>query len=197
MSYSVETASQILRDSVQNLFRKYSIWYLAQGALMVLAGIFAIAFPALSSFAVVGVLGWLLIFAGLLQGTGLIGSRSSQAFPLHIVSSVLFVIVGIIFLRNPADNLMTLSVLLLVLLMVQGISRIVFALTIRPLTHWIWVLASGIVEIVIAIIILVGMPITALWLIGVLLGVALISEGAAMAWLAWNIRRHRPLPQQV
>ena len=70
-----------------------------------------------------------------------------------------------------------------------GISKVVFALTIRPFPNWGWVLASGLVGIVLALILWANLPVTALWLVGVLLGLQLISVGAAIAYLAWQVRQ--------
>ena len=73
--------------------------------------------------------------------------------------------------------------------MIEGISKVVFALTIRPFPNWGWVLASGLVGIVLALILWASLPVTALWLVGLLLGLQLISVGAAIAYLAWQVRQ--------
>lgn len=189
MPYSVTSASEILREAIQAALRKYAFWHLVQGCLIAAVGVLAVLFPLLSSFAVIGAFGWMLILGGVLQAMTLIGSRSTQGFPLLVVSAVLFVIVGLIFLRNPADSLLTLGVLLIVLLFVQGISRIMFALSVRPLPNWIWVAASGAAQICLSILLWIGMPVTALWVLGLTLGTALIAEGTATAWLAWTLRQ--------
>jgi uncharacterized membrane protein HdeD (DUF308 family) len=82
---------------------------------------------------VVFFLGWLLIIVGVVQGISLIGARYVPHFWVQLVSVVLFVIVGVLFLRNPGESLLTLTLLLIVLFMVEGISKVIFALTIRPL----------------------------------------------------------------
>jgi len=66
--------------------------------------------------------------------------------------------------------------------------RFVFALTIRPFPNWGWVLASGLVGILLALILWANLPVTAVWLIGLLLGINLISVGAAIAYLAWHVQ---------
>jgi uncharacterized membrane protein HdeD (DUF308 family) len=80
------------------------------------------------------------------------------------------------------------TVLLIVFFMVEGISKIIFALTIRPFPNWGWVLASGLVGIVLAVYLWANMPITSEWVLGILLGIMLVSEGAALAYLAWKVR---------
>src|SRR5262249_9760318 len=63
-----------------------------------------------------------------------------------------------------------------------------FSLTIRPFPNWGWVLASGIVTILIAFYLWASLPVTAIWLLGVLVGIQLICEGAALGYLAWKVR---------
>ena len=81
-----------------------------------------------------------------------------------------------------------LTLLLLVYFMIEGISKVIFALTIRPFPNWGWVLASGVVGILVALYLWASLPATAIWLLGVLLGIQLICEGAALAYLAWKVR---------
>jgi uncharacterized membrane protein HdeD (DUF308 family) len=189
MTISLQAAAQVMREAMRETVKRYSLWYLVQSGLMVLAGILALVYPAMSSVAVVLFLGWLLIIGGILQGISLIGAHHVPHFWLQLVSVVLFVIVGILFLRNPAESLVTLTLLLIVLFMVEGISKVIFALTIRPLANWGWVLASGIVGILLAFYLWANIPITAVWLIGVLLGIELICEGIALGLLSWRVRK--------
>ena len=73
-------------------------------------------------------------------------------FWLQLVSAVLSIIVGVLFLRRPGEAVVTLTLLLIVFFMVEGFAKIVFSLTIRPLPNWGWVLASGIVGILLSLI---------------------------------------------
>ena len=188
MSMSLEAAAQVMRDAMRETVRRYSLWYLVQSALMILAGILALVYPVLSSVAVVVLLGWLLIISGVVQGISLIGARNVPHFWLQLVSVVLSIIVGVLFLRHPGEGLLTITVLLIVFLLVEGISKLIFALTIRPFPNWGWVLASGIVGILLSFYLWSSLPVTSLWLLGVLLGIQLICEGAALGYLAWNVR---------
>jgi uncharacterized membrane protein HdeD (DUF308 family) len=83
------------------------------------------------------------------------------------------VIVGVLLLRHPGEGLLTLTLLLIVFFIVEGISKVIFSLTVRPFPNWGWVLASGIVGILLALYLWANLPITAVWLLGVLLGIQL------------------------
>ena len=63
-------------------------------------------------------------------------------FRLQVISAVLFVVVGVLFLRNPEAGLLSLTLLLIMLFMVEGFSKVIFSLTIRPFPNWGWVLAK-------------------------------------------------------
>ncbi len=188
MSMSLEAAAEVMRNAMREAVRRHSIWYLVQSALMILAGILALVYPVVSSVAVVVLLGWLLIISGVAQGISLIGARNVPHFWLQLVSVVLSVIVGVLFLRHPGESLLTITLLLIVFLLVEGISKLIFALTIRPFPNWGWVFASGIVGILLAFYLWSTLPVTALWLLGLMLGIQLICEGAALGYLAWMVR---------
>src|SRR4029077_14102657 len=188
-SMSVETASHVIREAMREKVKRHSFWYLLQSVLMILGGILALVFPIVSSVAIVIFLGWLLIFSGILQAFSLMDARHVPHFWLQLVSVVLSVLVGILFLRNPEAGLLTLTLLLIVFFMVEGISKIIFSLTIRPFPNWGWVFASGVVGILLAFYLWANTPVTAIWLLGVLLGIELISEGAALGHMAWQARK--------
>ena len=156
--------------------------------LLIVVGILAIIYPVITSAAAVVLLGWLLIISGALQGLSLIGARHVPHFWLQLISVILAVLVGLLFLRDPAQGMLTIALLLIVFFVMEGISKVGFALTIRPFPNWGWVLASGLVGILLALILWTNLPVTAVWLIGLLLGINLISVGAATAYLAWHVR---------
>jgi len=188
MTMSLDAAAQVMREAMRETVRRHSLWYLIQGGVMVLAGVLALVYPIASSFAAVLLLGWLLIISGVVQGISLFDVRKVPHFWLQLVSVVLSVIVGVLLIRHRGQGLLVLTLLLLVYFMIEGISKVIFALTIRPFPNWGWVLASGIIGILLALYLLASLPVTAIWLLGVLLGIQLICEGAALAYLAWKVR---------
>jgi uncharacterized membrane protein HdeD (DUF308 family) len=186
MTMSLESAAQALREAMRETVKRHSLWYLVQGALMVLGGVVALVYPIVSSVGVVLFLGWILILGGIVQGISLIGANEVPHFWLQLVSVVLSVIVGLLFIRNPGEGLLALTLLLIVFFMVEGFSKLIFALTIRPFPNWGWVLASGVIGILLSFYLWANLPVTAIWLLGVLIGIQLICEGAALGYLAWQ-----------
>jgi uncharacterized membrane protein HdeD (DUF308 family) len=185
---SLEAAAQAMREAMRQTVKRYSLWYLIQSVLMVLGGVLALLYPLFSAGALTILIGWLLIISGIIQGISLISARSVPHFWLQLISVGLAVVVGLLFVRNPGIGLLPLTLLLTVYFMIEGLSKVIFALTIRPFPHWGWVLASGIIGILVSIYLL-SSPVTAVWLLGLLLGVVLISEGASLGYLAWQVRK--------
>lgn len=194
MAMTVDDAAAAMREAMRETVQRHSLWYLVQGAVMVLGGIFALIYPVFSSYAVVALVGWVFIVAGLSQGVSLIGATQVPHFWIQLISVVLSILIGWLFLLHPSEGLTTLALLFVVFLMIEGVSKIVFALTIRPFPQWSWVLASGVLGCVLSLVLLSTLPVSAFWILGLLLGLQLISEGAAIGYLAWRARTPRTRP---
>lgn len=189
MAIPVDAAAAALREAMRETVKRYSLWYLIQGVLLVVAGVLAIISPVFASVAIVSLLGWVLIISGVLQAVGLIGATNVPHFWLQLISAVLAILIGVLLLRSPESGLLVMTMLLIVYFMVEGIAKVIFALTIRPFPNWGWVLGSGIVGIVLAFVLWANMPLTAGWVLGLMLGILLVSEGAALTYLAWQVHK--------
>ena len=189
MSISVNEASAVLRQATRETIRRRSIWFMIQGGFLVLAGLVALISPLFASTFFVVVLGWMLVLAGLAQGIGLIGATGVHYFWLQLISAALAVLVGFLLISRPEAGLVAATLLMVAYFLVDGLQRVVFALMIRPMRNWGWMLLSGIIGIVLALVLVWKLPEAAGWLIGLMLGIELISVGGAMAYLAWDLRR--------
>jgi uncharacterized membrane protein HdeD (DUF308 family) len=155
---------------------------------MVAAGVLALIYPVIASVGIVFLLGWILIVSGIVQGIGLIGARHVPHFWLQLISVVLSMVVGLLLLRQPEAGLLVFSALLIVYFMVEGMAKVIFALTIRPFPNWGWVLGAGLVSIALAVYLWANLTVISEWVLGFLLGIQLLVEGAALTYLAWRIR---------
>ena len=188
MAMTMAQASAAMREAMRETVKRYSLWYLLEGVLLVIAGVLALVYPYIASVTLVFLLGWILVISGVLQGIGLIGAKDVPHFWLQLVSAVLAILIGVLLLRNPDAGLLIMTVLLIVFFVVEGISKIVFALNIRPFMGWTWVLLSGVIGLLLGAYLWANMPLSSEWVLGVLLGIQLIVEGAALAYLAWKVR---------
>jgi uncharacterized membrane protein HdeD (DUF308 family) len=188
MAISVDAAAAAMREAMRDTVKRYSLWYLLQGVLMIVAGILALIYPMIASIAIVFQLGWVPIISGVVQGIGLIGARDVPHFWLQLISVALSIVVGLLLLRSPEGGLLLFTVLLLVYFLVEGMAKVVFALSIRPFPNWGWVLASGFVSILLAAYLFGNLTTVSEIALGVLPGIQLLVEGAAIAYLAWRVR---------
>jgi uncharacterized membrane protein HdeD (DUF308 family) len=189
MSVTVNEASAVLREAVRTTISKRTLLFLIQGGVMVAAGVLALLFPALAGVGLLVLLGWLLIVSGIVQAITLVGATQVPYFWMQLVSTALQLVVGYLLIAHPEAGMVAVTLLMLVLFLVGGIARVVFALMIRPMPDWHWVLAAGLVAILCAVVLIASLPEAARWLLGILLGVQLIAEGGAIAYLAWRLRK--------
>src|SRR6476620_4649543 len=190
MAISVDAAAAAMRDALRETVRRYSLLYLIQGVLMLVTGVLALIYPWIASVTIVRLLGWFLIISGMLQGIGLISAREVPYFWLEVISAVLAIVIGLLLLRHIDAGMLFFGVLFIVYFMIEGILKTMFALTIRPLPNWGLVLASGLIGIALSVYLWTNLSATgSMWMLGVLLGILLVVEGAALTSLAWRVRR--------
>jgi uncharacterized membrane protein HdeD (DUF308 family) len=168
--------------------KRHSGLLLLQAALLIIGGAVALVYPLLSTLAVTLFLGWMLIFVGIVQAITVIAARNVPHFWWQLISAVLAVITGLIFVRNPGIAVATLALLLIIFFMVEGIAKVAFALTVRPLENWGWVLASGIIGLAIGVWLLFN-PALSLLVLGIFIGIQFIVEGVAIGYMALAARK--------
>ena len=179
-----------MRDALRETVRRHSLLYLIQGVLMLVTGVLALIYPWIASVTIVRLLGWFLIISGMLQSIGLISAREVPYFWLEVISAVLAIVIGLLLLRHIDAGMLFFGVLFIVYFMIEGILKTMFALTIRPLPNWGLVLASGLIGIALSVYLWTNLSTTgSMWMLGVLLGILLVVEGAALTSLAWRVRR--------
>src|SRR5262245_29944812 len=101
MAMSLDAAAEVFRDAMRQTVKRYSLWYLVEGVLLAAAGFLAILFSMISSVAAIVLLGWVLIISGVVQAISLIGARQVPHFWLQLISVILAILIGMLFLRDP------------------------------------------------------------------------------------------------
>ncbi len=173
---------------VHETVRRHAWLFLLQAVLLVIAGLVAIVYPLMTSLAVSFFLGWMLVISGVVQGITLVATGRVPHFWLQLVSAVLSIVTGVLFIRNPGAGVATLALLLVIFFMVEGIAKVLLSLTVRPMPNWGWLLLSGLIGIAFAIFLILN-PLLSLVALGIFIGLQLVSEGIAIGWLAWTVRQ--------
>jgi len=171
-------------------------WLLAFGCISIAAGMVAITYSAIATLVSVMFLGALMIFAGVLEGAYAIRHRERGHLILYLLEALLAVVIGVLLLRSPVSGAIALTLLVAVYFVISGVFRVVGSLALR-IPHRGWLLVSGIVNIVLAIMVWSGWPVTGLWVLGMFIGVNWIFRGWAQVMLALALRSHRPEPLTI
>jgi uncharacterized membrane protein HdeD (DUF308 family) len=159
-------------------------WLLALGIVQIIAGGIAIAVPVVASLAAVAVFGAVLIVTAILQITHAFKVREWPRSVWYGLGGLLYAIAGVLVVLHPFGGVLTLAVMIAILLIAEGSARVLFGTGLRLVPGWGWLVAAGVSSIIVGVILLLGWPTTALWGVGLLLGINLIFTGAANATLA-------------
>ncbi|MEM1243202.1 MAG: HdeD family acid-resistance protein [Pseudomonadota bacterium] len=146
------------------------------GILLVIVGILAIFSPLIATFISVFVFGWFLFAAGIVQIIYAFLNLKSDSFLLHLLAAILTLVIGILLLAYPTASLFALTVLIAALFFSIGIFRILVALIVR-FQGWGWVLLNGLIAILLGVLIVLHLPTSALWVIGLFIGIDLLFAG--------------------
>ena len=118
--------------------------------------------------------------------------RNAPGFWWSLLSAVLALGAGLVLLAWPVSGAVSLTLVLIVFFVIEGVASIMLALEHRESGRWGWLLASGIVDLVLAGLILVGLPGTAAWALGLLVGINMMFGGASLIAMALHARAIDP-----
>jgi uncharacterized membrane protein HdeD (DUF308 family) len=179
-----------LRSSVTRSLHAHWRLFLAEGIVLLVLGLLAIVVPQIATIAVAVFIGWILLVSGAVGLLATFRMRTAPGFWWSLISAILGIVAGILLFRSPLSGALSLTVILTVFLVVEGIVSILFALEHkRELSgRWGAMLFSGLVDLFLAGIIIKGLPGTAAWAIGLLIGVNLVFGGAALIAMALHAR---------
>ena len=160
--------------------------FLTQGVIMVILGVLAVVWPQISTIAVDVYVGWLFLLSGVVGLVSMFLAQNVQAFLWSLLTAALSLFVGVLLLWHPTEGAVSLTLVLIALFIVEGIFQIAASLSYRDVfpDSWGWMLASGIVDLILAALIIKGWPSTASWALGLIVGVNLFSSGLAVIMVA-------------
>jgi uncharacterized membrane protein HdeD (DUF308 family) len=164
--------------------------FLVEGILLALLGLAAIIIPPLASLAVTIFLGWMFLVSGIAGLALTFWARQMPGFWWSLISAVLAIGAGIILLARPVQGTLTLTIVVGAYFVAEGVATIMYALEHRRELsgRWSWMLVAGLMDIVISFFIIAGLPGSALWAIGLLVGINLLIGGTALIGMALAAR---------
>jgi uncharacterized membrane protein HdeD (DUF308 family) len=178
------------------------ILFVVEGVALILLGLLAIVVPSIASSNVTAVLGWLFLVSGVIGLATTYWARQAPGFWWSVVSALLAIFVGVVLIANksqdlygglmgwPLQNVGPLRLILVLFFLVEGGASIMFAVEHRRQFsgRWAWMLASGVVDIGLASIIIFDLPGTSAWTMGLLVGINMILGGSALSAMGSHAR---------
>jgi len=181
--------ADVARGMAQDL-REHRGWFIALGVVLILLGLVALAYDVATTIVSVLVFGWLLLIGGVVEVFHAFRIQGWGGTLVHLLSALLAIIAGLIFIRNPVAGALTLTLVLGALFLVEGIFRI-FGMTRFGLSGW--GVLGGVITALLGVLLLLHWPVSGLWFIGFAVGVDLIFRG--WAWLLLGLGLGKAGPQ--
>ncbi len=175
-----------IERAVEGAIREHWVLFLIEGIVLLVLGIAAILVPMVATIAFTILIGWLFLISGAVGLFTTFWMRHAPGFWWSLLSAVIAIAAGIVLLIWPISGSLSLTLLLTAFFIVEGVASIMYAIEHRRQLsgRWGWMLVSGIVDLILAGIIIAGLPGTALWALGLLVGINLIFGGVAMIGMA-------------
>jgi len=176
--------------AISETLRAHWRLFLFQGAIMIVLGVLAVAAPVLATIAVDIYVGWLFLISGVIGLVAMFSARGVPRFLWTFVTALLSIVVGGLLLWKPIEGALSLTIVLTAFFIVEGIFQGTAALVYRDGMpgSWGWLLVSGLADLALAAIIIMGWPGTAVWILGLLVGINLLTSGWAVVMVALGAR---------
>jgi uncharacterized membrane protein HdeD (DUF308 family) len=175
-----------LQSEMNVAVREHWKAFLIEGILLVILGLAAMIVQPLASLAVTIFLGWMFLISGIAGLALTFWARQMPGFWWSLLSAVLAIGAGIILLAQPVQGTLTLTIVVGAYFLAEGVATIMYALEHRRelSERWSWLLVAGIMDLLIAAVIITGLPGSALWAVGLLVGINLLFGGASLIGMA-------------
>jgi uncharacterized membrane protein HdeD (DUF308 family) len=180
-----------LQSEMSAAVREHWKAFLFEGILLVVLGLAAMILPPLASLAVTIFLGWMFLISGIAGLVVTFWARQMPGFWWSLISAALAVLAGIVLLTRPAQGVLTLTIVIGAYFLAEGVTTIMYALEHRRelSERWSWMLFAGILDILISAMIITGLPGSAEWALGLLVGINLLFGGASLIGMALAARK--------
>lgn len=165
------------------------VWMAILAVISIVGGLLALFNPFAATLAATLMAGWVFAILGVVQIIQSFQLRGWGGFLWALLFGVLSLLVGISLLANPLAGMVSLTLLVAVLFLVTGVIKIMYSFSLRPIAGWGWVLASGIVSLALGVMIMTDIPWSVGNVLGILLGVELLSNGVLFLLVALGLRK--------
>jgi uncharacterized membrane protein HdeD (DUF308 family) len=176
--------------AVSGAIHEHRILFLIEGIVLVLLGTAAIVLPSFATIAFTIIIGWIFLGSGVMGLITTFWARHAPGFWWALISAVIAISAGVVLLLWPISGAVSLILVLIAFFVVEGVASILYAIEHRSQLseRWGWMLVSGIIDLILAAIIFSGLPGTAVWALGLLVGINMVFGGVALIGMALAAR---------
>ena len=168
-------------------------WFVALGVVLLLLGILALGDVVVVTLISTIFIGAMLLVGGVFQVVHAFMVKTWSGFLLSMLGGIVYAVGGLLIMNEPVQGALVITLFLIVALMIGGILRIVVAVRHREMNGW-WLMAlSGLISVLIGFLLYASFPWSGLWVLGTLIGVELLVQGATWLMFGMALRRMRPL----
>jgi uncharacterized membrane protein HdeD (DUF308 family) len=166
------------------------VLFLCEGIALVILGLLALLAPVVASVAATVFFGWILLLSGIVGLIATLRARHAPGFVWSLLSALVGIVAGVLLLGWPVQGTLSLTAVLIAFLLLEGGVSILYALEHKSAlsNRWGWMLASGIVDLILGLLLFIGLPGTALWALGLLVGINMLFGGWALILMALQAR---------
>lgn len=182
----VRLARRVLRHELEAIRGNWG-WILALGIILIVVGMVAIAMPFAASLASAVAFGFLFLVGGAAQLIGAFWTRDWSGFFLNLLVGVLYVVVGVMFLRHPGEAIVAVTLVLACGFMISGLFRIIGSLMYQ-FPRWGWVLVGGVINLLLGLYIYSQWPFDSFVIPGLFVGIDMIFTGWTWVMLALAVK---------
>lgn len=165
-----------------NTIDRFSKWFLVQGLLVLILGIAIAVLPQIMTFTTALFLSIVLIIFGMYKLiNAVVMRREIKNAPLEMLIGAVAAAAGVYLFVNPAFSLVILTMIIGFYFILEGSNSIAFAIQNKNYLRYWWMgIITGLIQYALAFVILLGLPSTALYTIGLLVGISLIFSGISL-----------------
>jgi uncharacterized membrane protein HdeD (DUF308 family) len=167
------------------------VLFLVEGIILLVLGLLALLIPPLATLGVTILFGWLFLISGVMGLIATFWARQAPGFWWSLVSAALGIAAGLVLLTSPVSGALSLTLILIVFFVIEGVATVMYALEHRQQLsgRWAWMLMSGIIDLVLAAMVFAGLPGSAAWAVGLLVGINMMFGGTALIAMALHARK--------
>lgn len=176
--------------------RNHWVLFLVEGIVLLILGSVAILVPVIASVAATVFFGSLLLVSGCVGLVATLRIGRVPGFTWSLLSALVTVAAGVLLLWWPLQGAVSLIAVLIAFLLIDGTLTILYALDHRRALsgRWRWMLASGILDILLAAVLLLLLPGAAFWALGLLVGIDMLFGGWALILMTLHARQTHDTP---